>query len=94
MLNFGVLSRWASRKEVATCWYEYPINPVKPWAEMLQLEPDLVPLRQRQPHQLRDRDDRMMVPMTKQSLGTRRKRYPNSFYDVCSIVVAEPRICR
>jgi hypothetical protein len=30
MLNFEVLSRWASGKEVATYWYEYPINPVKP----------------------------------------------------------------
>jgi hypothetical protein len=36
MLNFRVLSRWASEKEVATCWYEYPINHVKPWAGMLQ----------------------------------------------------------
>jgi hypothetical protein len=26
----GVLFRWASGKEVATCWYEYPINPIKP----------------------------------------------------------------
>ena len=26
----------ASGKEVATYWYEYPINPVKPWAGMLQ----------------------------------------------------------
>ena len=29
-LNLGVLKRWASRKEVATYWYEYPINPIKP----------------------------------------------------------------
>ena len=26
------LNFWASEKEVATCWYEYPI---KPWAGML-----------------------------------------------------------
>ena len=31
-LNLGVLWRPASGKEVATCWYEYPINPIKPWA--------------------------------------------------------------
>ena len=30
--NFGVLSRLASEKEVATCWYKYPINPIKPSA--------------------------------------------------------------
>ena len=34
-LNLGVICRWASGKEVATYWYEYPINPVKPWAGML-----------------------------------------------------------
>ena len=34
MLNLGVLWRPASRKEVAICWYEYPINPIKPWAGM------------------------------------------------------------
>ena len=31
-LNFRVLWRWASGKEVTTCWYESPINPIKPWA--------------------------------------------------------------
>jgi hypothetical protein len=31
-LNFRVLWRWASEKEVATCWYESLINPIKPWA--------------------------------------------------------------
>ena len=30
-LNFRVLWRWALGKEVATCWYESPINPIKPW---------------------------------------------------------------
>jgi hypothetical protein len=39
LLNFGVLSRWASGKEVTTCWYEYPINPVKLWAGMLHPHP-------------------------------------------------------
>jgi hypothetical protein len=29
-LNLRVLSRSASGKEVATCWYEYSINPIKP----------------------------------------------------------------
>jgi hypothetical protein len=29
MLNLRVLWRWAAEKEVATYWYEYPINPVK-----------------------------------------------------------------
>ena len=32
MLNFRVLWTWASRKEVATCWYKSCINPIKPWA--------------------------------------------------------------
>src|SRR6185503_7788391 len=35
-LNLGVLWRPASRKEVATCWYKYPINPIKPWAGVSQ----------------------------------------------------------
>jgi len=35
MLNFRVLWSWASEKEVATTWYEYPINPIKPWVGML-----------------------------------------------------------
>ena len=35
-LNFGVLSRLASRKEDATYWHEYSINPIKPWAGMSQ----------------------------------------------------------
>jgi len=38
-LNFRVLSRWVSRKEVATCWYESPINPIKPWAGCYILTP-------------------------------------------------------
>ena len=29
-LNFRVLWRWASGKNVATCLYESPINPIKP----------------------------------------------------------------
>ena len=32
--NLGVLWRLAFGKEVATYWYEYPINPIKPWAGM------------------------------------------------------------
>ena len=35
-LNLGVLWRSASEKEVATYWYEYPINPIKPWAGVSQ----------------------------------------------------------
>jgi hypothetical protein len=23
-----------SKKEDASCWYEYPINPIKPWAKI------------------------------------------------------------
>ena len=38
MLNLGDLKRWASRKKVATYWYEYPINPIKPWAGVLHLQ--------------------------------------------------------
>ena len=38
-LNLGVLWRLASGKEVATCWYEYPINPIKPWAGVSHLPP-------------------------------------------------------
>jgi hypothetical protein len=38
-LNFRVLWRLASGKEVTTCWYEYPINPVKSWARMLHHHP-------------------------------------------------------
>jgi hypothetical protein len=34
-LNLRVLRIWDSRKEVGTCWYEYPINPINPWAWML-----------------------------------------------------------
>jgi hypothetical protein len=29
-----VLWKWASRKEDASCWYEYSINPFKSWARM------------------------------------------------------------
>ena len=28
------------QKKVVTCWYEYPINPVKPQAEVLQPDAD------------------------------------------------------
>jgi len=35
-LTSKVLLRSASEKELATCWYEYPINPIKLWAEMSQ----------------------------------------------------------
>ena len=35
-LNLGVLWRPASGKEVVTCWYEYPINPIKPWVGVSQ----------------------------------------------------------
>jgi len=38
-LNFRVLWRWASGKEIATCWYESPINPIKPWAGCYNLTP-------------------------------------------------------
>ena len=36
MLNLGVFWRLASGKEVATCLYEYPINPIKLWAGVSQ----------------------------------------------------------
>ena len=35
-LNLEVLWRPASEKEVVTCWYEYPINPIKPCVRMSQ----------------------------------------------------------
>ena len=38
-LNLGVLWRQASGKEVAPCWYEYPINPIKPWTEVSHAHP-------------------------------------------------------
>ena len=38
MLNLEVLWRPVSRKKVATYWYKYPINPIKPWAGMSQKE--------------------------------------------------------
>jgi hypothetical protein len=38
-LNFGFVWRWTFEKEVTTYWYEYPINPVKPWAGMLHPHP-------------------------------------------------------
>jgi len=44
-LNFRVLWRWASKKEVATCWYESSINLIKPWAGCYILSP----LRDRRP---------------------------------------------
>ena len=49
-LNLGVLWRPASGKEVATCWYEYPINPIKPWPGCHMLTP------------LRDRRPRRSIP--------------------------------
>jgi hypothetical protein len=33
-VNFRVFLRWASGKEVATCWQEYSIYPIKPWSRM------------------------------------------------------------
>ena len=39
MLNFGVLLRPTFGKEVATCLYEYPINPIKPWAGVSHARP-------------------------------------------------------
>jgi len=36
-LNLGVLWRSASGKDVATCWYECPINPIKSWVGMSHL---------------------------------------------------------
>src|SRR5688500_546063 len=33
-LNLEVLSREASEKEDAPCWYEYSINSIKPWARI------------------------------------------------------------
>src|SRR6185437_1267739 len=38
-LNLGVLWRPASGKEVATCCYEYSINPIKPWAGVSHTHP-------------------------------------------------------
>src|SRR6185295_14079167 len=38
-LNLGVLWRPAFGEEVATCWYEYPINPIKPWAGVSHAHP-------------------------------------------------------
>jgi hypothetical protein len=43
-LNFRVLWRWAFRNEVVTCWYEYPINSIKPWTRMLHPSRDLLHL--------------------------------------------------
>jgi len=37
MLNFRVLCRWDSEKEIATCWYESSINPIKPWVGCYKL---------------------------------------------------------
>jgi hypothetical protein len=36
-LNLEVLLRLASEKEDAPCWYEYYINPIKPWTRISQL---------------------------------------------------------
>ena len=49
-LKFRVFWRWASGKEVATCWYESPINSIKPWAGCYILTPlrDLRPRRSTQ----------------------------------------------
>jgi hypothetical protein len=33
-LNLEVLLRQASEKEDAPCWYEYSINPIKPWTRI------------------------------------------------------------
>jgi hypothetical protein len=38
-LNLRILWRWASRKEVTTCLYEYPINPIKPQVGMAHPHP-------------------------------------------------------
>ena len=57
MLNFRVLSRWASGKEVTTCWYESPINPIKPWAECYIL----TPLRDRRPHRSTPSQERPLL---------------------------------
>jgi hypothetical protein len=46
-LKFRVLCRWASGKEVVTCWYASPINPIKLWARCYIL----TPLRDRHPRQ-------------------------------------------
>jgi hypothetical protein len=36
LLNPRVLCRWASEKEGIPWWYEYSINPIKPWVRMSQ----------------------------------------------------------
>ena len=38
-LNLGVLWRPASGKKVTICWYEYPINHIKPWAGVSHAHP-------------------------------------------------------
>ena len=55
-LTLRVLWRSASGKEVATCWYEYPINPIKPWAGVSHANP------------LRDRRPRRSIPSQERPL--------------------------
>ena len=55
-LNLGVLWRSASRKKITTCWYEYPINPIKTWAGMSHTHP------------LRDRRPRRSIPSQERPL--------------------------
>jgi hypothetical protein len=53
-LNLEVLSRLASKKEDAPCWYEYSINSIKHWARISPSTRDRIsqstPLEDRCPH--------------------------------------------
>jgi hypothetical protein len=58
-LNLEVLSRQASEKEDAPCWYDYTINSIKPWARK---SPSQGP-RYQNPPPLEDRRPRRSTPI-------------------------------
>jgi len=57
MLNIRVLWRWAPGKEVATCWYESAIKPIKPWAGCYIL----TPIRDRRPRRSTPSQERPLL---------------------------------
>ena len=62
-LNFGVLWRPASGKKVTTCWYDYPINPIKLWVGVSHAHP----LKDRRPRQSIPSQERPLLATSRTS---------------------------
>ena len=84
MLNLRVLWRPASGKEVATCWYEYPINPIKLWVGISHTHP----LRERRPRRSIPSQERPLLATSRTSSAS--SICATSVRPVPTVLVARP----